>query len=754
MAKTENPKSGNKLQAQNDLFTNTGLTEDSSNIVTLDVMSNDGGGKGISLWSLDDGVNAATDLLTQDAARTRETSTDRSNNGALIWITPDGRVGYDISTVSESFKTQLQGLTTGETLTDTFTYAVTRGNTLSWATAAVQFNGINDPSVLSSAIVPLAETNAPLSTSGTLSISDIDTTESFLAQAGTAGTYGTFAIDASGVWTYTAGAHNEFVADTIYTEVFNVASTDGSTSTVTLYIVGTNDAAVLSSAIVPLTESNAILTTSGILSISDIDSPNTFVAQVATAGAYGIFSVNNAGAWTYTTDSAHDEFAAGTTYTDSFTVTSADGTTTNVTMNILGTSEVPVISGVSSASVTEDTNLANQILSFSTPSVHSVSASYPQNVAVADVSGDGKPDIVAVDAGSNAVSVLLGNGHGGFGAASLYGVGAVSPFGVAITDINGDSKPDIVTADTGSGAVSVLLSNGPGTFSPPSVFGVGASIPYNLAVADVNGDDKPDIVTSNYNSNNVSVLLGNGLGSFSVTGLYSVGSAFPFDIAMRDVNNDGKLDIVTTNVGSNNVSVLLGNGIGGFGAANIYSVSAVQPRSVALADVNGDGNADIVTSNYVGNNVSVLLGDGLGGFGAANVYSVGAFSPNSVALADVNGDYRPDIVTTDANSHAVSVLLNDSRADLFAIGSLSISDLDAGESSFIQQTNTLGNHGYGRFSIDASGAWQYMADNNQSAIQELDTGETLTDSFTVSSFDGLAHQEITVTIVGVAEMVV
>nr|WP_262983450.1 VCBS domain-containing protein [Pseudomonas donghuensis] len=95
-----------------------------------------------------------------------------------------------------------------------------------------------------------------------------------------------------------------------------------------MHILGSNDAAVLSSASVTLTETDAPLTTAGTLSISDVDSATTFVAQSNTAGSYGQFSISTGGAWSYVADSAHNEFIAGTTYTDTFAVSSADGTPT------------------------------------------------------------------------------------------------------------------------------------------------------------------------------------------------------------------------------------------------------------------------------------------------------------------------------------------------------------------------------------------------------------------------------------------
>ncbi|WP_414867917.1 VCBS domain-containing protein, partial [Pseudomonas sp. IT-194MI4] len=200
--------------------------------------------------------------------------------------------------------------------------------------------------VLSSANVTLTETNAPLTTGGSLTVSDIDSPESFHTQTNTAGSYGQFSIATDGAWTYVANsAHNEFAAGTTYTDTFAVSSADGTLTSVTVHILGTNDAAVLSTGIANLTETNAAvdISTAGTLTISDVDSAATFVAQTNTAGSYGQFSIGTGGAWTYVANSAHNEFAAGTTYTDTFAVSSADGTLTSVTVHIAGSNDSPTI---------------------------------------------------------------------------------------------------------------------------------------------------------------------------------------------------------------------------------------------------------------------------------------------------------------------------------------------------------------------------------------------------------------------------
>src|SRR5439155_828217 len=176
----------------------------------------------------------------------------------------------------------------------------------------------------------------------TLTISDVDSPATFVAQAATAGTYGTFAIDSAGAWTYTASsAHNEFAAGSTYSDTFAVASADGTVTSTTNHIAGTHDAAVLSSAVANLAEPTLppAIPTPRSSALSDVDSPATFVAQAATAGTYGTFAIDSAGAWTYTASSAHNEFAAGSTYSDTFAVASADGTLTSVTIHIAGTND-------------------------------------------------------------------------------------------------------------------------------------------------------------------------------------------------------------------------------------------------------------------------------------------------------------------------------------------------------------------------------------------------------------------------------
>jgi hypothetical protein len=277
----------------------------------------------------------------------------------------------------------------------------------------------------------------------------------------------------------------------------------------------------------------------------------------------------------------------------------------------------------------------------------------PYSVAVGDVSGDGKLDLVVANASSNSVSVLLGNGNGSFQAQQIFATGN-QPAAVALSDVNGDGRPDLVVANQGSNTVSVLLGNGNGTFGAQLTFAT-ASTPSAVAAGDVNGDGKPDIAVADLGSGAVSVLLGNGNGTFQAQRSFATGSA-PRSISVADVNGDGRSDLMLANNGSGSISVLLGNGDGTFQAQRTFA-TGVAPISVALGDLNGDGKPDLVVANFAGNTLSVLLGNGDGTFQVQQVSGVGS-QPFPVALGDVNGDGKLDVVVAQVTSNTLSVLLN------------------------------------------------------------------------------------------------
>ena len=314
----------------------------------------------------------------------------------------------------------------------------------------------------------------------------------------------------------------------------------------------------------------------------------------------------------------------------------------------------------------------------------------PSSIVVADVNGDGKPDVIVLNqcatgdngncVGPGVVSVLLGKGNGTFQAAQTYGSGGYDAIQVVVGDINGDGKLDLAVLNTclnyaceGStddGSISILLGNGDGTFQAAQTFDSGF-YPSSIAAGDVNGDGKLDLIVSYYCDANaedcsygaVDVYLGNGDGTFQAPVDYSSGGYVTEEVILADMNGDGKPDLAVANCGTSNcyggtVGVLLGNGDGTFQAAQTYSSGGVLATAAAVGDVNGDGKLDLLVDNYCLSPypcnepvVGVLLGNGDGTLQPAQTYSAGSYGcgnagycPVSITVADVNGDGKLDVV--------------------------------------------------------------------------------------------------------------
>ncbi|WP_324727780.1 beta strand repeat-containing protein [Pseudomonas chlororaphis] len=395
-------------------------------------------------------------------------SADIDHDASAIWTingSPTGSYGsiavdstgqwtYTLANGTDGVASAVQSLKAGESHDEVFSVQVSDGlGGVDTQLVTITVTGTNDAAVLSSASVTLSETNAPLTTGGSLTVSDIDSPESFQAQTDTAGNYGKFSIDTGGAWTYVAdSAHNEFAAGTTYTDTFAVSSADGTLTSVTVHILGTNDAAVLSADIANLTETNAAvdISTAGTLTISDVDSTATFVAQTDTAGNHGKFSIDTSGAWTYVADSAHNEFAAGTTYTDTFAVSSADGTLTSVTVHILGTNDAAVLStGI--ANLTE-TNAATDISTAGTLTISDVDSA-ATFIAQTDTAGNyGK---FSIDTGG-AWTYVADSAHNEFAAGTTY----TDTFAVSSAD---GTLTSVTVHIAGSNDLPTITSNGGGT---------------------------------------------------------------------------------------------------------------------------------------------------------------------------------------------------------------------------------------------------------------------------------------------------
>jgi VCBS repeat-containing protein len=210
----------------------------------------------------------------------------------------------------------------------------------------VHVNGTNDSAVITPTVVQLSETDDILYATGQIELSDIDN-DTQMHPGIVPGTYGLLTMQEDGTWTYvTRTANNQFVADQTYSETFTVKSLDGTKGTIQVNILGTNDGAAISGATtLGLTETNLPQTATALVVSTDDDNLSTFVANSELDGdhGYGTFSIDAAGQWTYTMNAAHDAFVAGKVYTDSVTVSTIDGTSFELKVNITGDNDAAEI---------------------------------------------------------------------------------------------------------------------------------------------------------------------------------------------------------------------------------------------------------------------------------------------------------------------------------------------------------------------------------------------------------------------------
>ena len=671
--------------------------------------------------------------------------------GSLI-IDESGNWSYSANNIQNA----IQSLGDGDQLTDTLTVQSVDGTTHN---IVITIDGTNDAAVINGTETgAVTEDSAgTLTTSGTLSVSDADSGEAAFTAETVSGSYGSLTIDESGNWSYFAdnsqNAIQSLGAGDQLTDTLTVQSADGTTHNIVITINGTNDAAFISGIETGTVTEDAAgtLTTSGYLDASDADSDEgTFTAQTV-SGSYGSLTIDESGNWSYSADNSQNAIQAlgdGDQLTDTLTVQSVDGTTHNIVITIDGTNDAAVISGTETGTVTEDaagTLATSGALTISDTdsgetafSAETVSGSYgsltidesgnwnysadnSQNAIQSLGAGDQLTDTLTVQSADGTTHNIVITINGTNDAAFISGIetGTVTEDAAGTLTTSGyldasdaDSDEGTFTAQTVSGSYGSLTIDESGNWSYSAdntqnaiqALGGGDQLTDTLTVQSVDGTTHNIVITID-GTNDAAVINGtetgavteDSAGTLTTSGTLSVSDADSGETAFTAETVSGSYGSLTID------------------ASGSWNYSANNSQGAIQALDEGDQLTDTLTVQSVDGTTQTIV-------------------------ITINGTNDTAIIGgTDTGA-----VTEDSAGTLTTSGTLTISDTDTGEAAFSAETIT---GSYGSLTIDESGNWSYSADNTQTAIQALGTGDTLTDSFTVTSLDG-TPQNIEITING------
>ncbi|GLO59610.1 hypothetical protein MACH09_01180 [Vibrio sp. MACH09] len=761
------------------------------------------------------GVDAGTvteDLTTQVQGQLSVTDSDlgedhfqasqvTSNFGTLS-ITKDGAWTYNLD--SNNFV--VQGLGQGSTATDIVTVYSADGTAHQ---VMVTINGTNDKAVIGGTDSGTVTEESQLQTSGTLTVTDVDTGEAHFSDTDIVGNLGTLHLTDSGAWTYNLDNTNPTVqalgANKTATDTITVHSADGIPHQVTITVNGTNDSAVIGGTNSGSVTEESQLQTSGTLTVTDVDTGEAHFSNTDIVGNLGTLHLSGSGAWTYDLDNTNPSvqtLGVNKTATDTITVHSADGTTHQVTITINGTNDKAIIGGTSSGAVTEE----SQLQTSGTLTVTDVDTG-EAHFSNTDVAGSLGGTLHLTDSGAWTYDLDNTNPT-----VQALGKGATATDNITVHSADGTSHQVTITVN-GTNDAAVIIGTSTGDVHEGHTF----TAPDGSMTGGYVDDRSPDHMHGNigklwndeiHTDGHLSIVDADAGESYAQTGVYygshgrvilqtngdwSYFASIGQDATGRAIDHLGKgesltdtvtvksadgttHDIVVTIHGDNDRPYCSGEVQLNSGKEDLAQTISASELLANTVDVDTNDIGKLTITNLHADHGSILDNqDGTFTFTPTKDYNgqvhftydvqdahggVTHTGANTI-LAAVNDTavFKGAItgsVTEDLNAHA-AVEGGNFAYKLESRGTLDAIDPDSGESGFdfktiatvslhpeyAPYTSSLG----GLLGIDRVGNWNYYIDNRKPEIQHLGAGETLTDTVTVHSKDG-TPQVITITING------
>lgn len=306
-----------------------------------------------------------------------------------------------------------------------------------------------------------------------------------------------------------------------------------------------------------------------------------------------------------------------------------------------------------------------------------------------DLDGDGKPEVL-VSNDMNSILIFRNNSTKGTVSFAPRMNITVNAGVVAVKDLDGDGRQDIIVADLDS-IYLVRNTSTPGSlsFESPVSYPAGPNT-QGIFIGDLNGDDKPDITVANSGGgsipSSISIFKNNSVAgeSFSSSSLtkksYTTGAnKQTYALVMGDVDGDGKMDIAYANAGDNTVFILRNTGMAdsiSFVASGVFAAGNYA-RTICLHDMDGDGRPDMLVGAFYTGAISVFKNKSTAGtisFSPKFDYSVND-ELTSICITDIDGDGKPDIAGSNYGGDALSLFRNRvGEPGIMAFGSIPVTE--------------------------------------------------------------------------------
>lgn len=291
---------------------------------------------------------------------------------------------------------------------------------------------------------------------------------------------------------------------------------------------------------------------------------------------------------------------------------------------------------------------------------------YPGGLAAGDINGDGHKDLVyAANSGSRgSLSVDLGDGTGSFVHSTSVVVGG-NPDDIALADLDGNGFKDVIVASAWSdastagieanGTIAVIRNNNGALETQRTRYELGNSLG-EVSVGDADGDGDPDIAVGRYGGD-VALLTNTGTNSGNFSASYpSTGNDQAVGVVLADFDGDGDADLATGNANNTGgLGVALGDGSGGYGQPTMVE-RLNGLRSLRAADFDDDGDTDLaaIRSSENPNAVFVYANNGSGVFSRASsiVPNQNSGLYEDFAVGAFNDDRYPDLLALRSNPDA------------------------------------------------------------------------------------------------------